>query len=194
MLTSPSKWQPKLEIAENQLFGWTTATSKLCWDGNAKGLFGVHRGRRQWFPRLREENVKMVDCPGVDESDVVSSFVLNYLLRAFCFMYVLWTSNAGGIQPDRSWKLLTCAQNLRTNANLDLTLFARCTLFVCNKWDLFEQEEREEMEKDTIEKLTRILGNLDPKLQIVYQSCKTAQLAETYRAVTWRFLLLNFKN
>ena len=43
----------------------------------------------------------IVDSPGVGESDVMSSFVLNYLPRAFCFMYVLCTSNAGGIQPDR---------------------------------------------------------------------------------------------
>ena len=43
----------------------------------------------------------IVDSPGVGESDVMSSLVLNYLPRAFCFMYVLCTSNAGGIQPDR---------------------------------------------------------------------------------------------
>ena len=43
----------------------------------------------------------IVDSPGVGESDVMSSFVLNYLPRAFCFMYVLCASNAGGIQPDR---------------------------------------------------------------------------------------------
>ena len=43
----------------------------------------------------------IVDSPGVGESDVMSSFVLNYLPRAFCFMYVLSASNAGGIQHDR---------------------------------------------------------------------------------------------
>lgn len=43
----------------------------------------------------------LADSPGVGESDVISSFILNYLARAFCFMYVLCTSSAGGIQPDR---------------------------------------------------------------------------------------------
>ena len=43
----------------------------------------------------------IVDSPGVGESDVMSNFVLNYLPRAFCFMYVISTVNAGGIQDDR---------------------------------------------------------------------------------------------
>lgn len=43
----------------------------------------------------------IVDSPGVGESDVMSEFVLNYLPRAFCFMYVINSYNAGGIQSDR---------------------------------------------------------------------------------------------
>ncbi|RMX55977.1 hypothetical protein pdam_00021724 [Pocillopora damicornis] len=132
-----------------------------------------------FFPHpLFKENVMIVDSPGVGESDVMSSFVLNYLPRAFCFMYVLCTSNAGGIQPDRLGKLLTCAQDLRKSANLDLSLSAACTLFVCNKWDLVEDNEREEVKRDTVKRLTRILGNFNPKSQIVYLSCKTAQWLE----------------
>ncbi|CAH3120313.1 unnamed protein product [Pocillopora meandrina] len=141
-----------------------------------------------FFPHpLFKENVMIVDSPGVGESDVMSSFVLNYLPRAFCFMYVLCASNAGGIQPDRLGKLLTSAQNLRKSANLDLSLSAACTLFVCNKWDLVKNNEREEVKRDTVGKLTRILGNLDPKSQIVYLSCKSAQLAQTYGVVTEDF-------
>ena len=56
-------------------------------------------------------------------------------------------------------------------------------MFVCNKWDLVEDNEREEVKKDTVKKLTRILGNFNPKSQIVYLSCKTAQLAQTYGIV-----------
>ena len=43
----------------------------------------------------------IVDSPGIGESDVMSEFVLNYLPRAFCFMYVINSVNAGGIQDDR---------------------------------------------------------------------------------------------
>ena len=89
-------------------------------------------------------------------------------------------------------KLLKYAQNLRKNANLDLSLSAGCMLFVCSKWDLVKNNEREEVKSEevkrhTVEKLTRILGNLDPKSQIVYLSCKTAQLAQTYGVVTEDF-------
>ena len=43
----------------------------------------------------------IVDSPGIGESDVMSEFVFNYLPRAFCFMYVVNSYNAGGIQSDR---------------------------------------------------------------------------------------------
>ena len=43
----------------------------------------------------------IVDSPGIGESDVMNEFVLNYLPRAFCFMYVINSYNAGGIQSDR---------------------------------------------------------------------------------------------
>ena len=48
-----------------------------------------------------QEGVMIVDSPGIGESDVMSEFVLNYLPRAFCFMYVINSYNAGGIQSDR---------------------------------------------------------------------------------------------
>ena len=70
---------------------------------------------------------------------------------------------------------------------MDLELFTGCTLFVSNKWDQIESEEREEVKKAQIEKLTKKLGNLDPKSQIVYLSCKTAQLAQTYGVITGEF-------
>jgi len=70
---------------------------------------------------------------------------------------------------------------------MDLTLFTGCTLFVCNKWDLIDGKEREEVKKEQIEKLTKRLGNLNPKSQIVYLSCKTAQLAQTYGVITGEF-------
>ena len=43
----------------------------------------------------------IVDSPGVGESDAMNEFVLSYLPHAFCFIYVIKSSNAGGIQEDR---------------------------------------------------------------------------------------------
>jgi len=45
--------------------------------------------------------VIIVDSPGVGESDVMSEFVLSYLPQAFCFIYVIKSDNAGGVQEDR---------------------------------------------------------------------------------------------
>lgn len=43
----------------------------------------------------------IVDSPGVGESDAMNEAVLNYLPHAFCFIYVINSVNAGGIQEDR---------------------------------------------------------------------------------------------
>lgn len=43
----------------------------------------------------------IVDSPGVGESDVMNEFVLSYLPHAFSFIYVIKSSNAGGVQEDR---------------------------------------------------------------------------------------------
>ena len=60
----------------------------------------------QGSPLFFQEGVMIVDSPGVGESDVMSEIVMNYLPRAFCFMYVINSYNAGGIQDDRvrGWK------------------------------------------------------------------------------------------
>lgn len=43
----------------------------------------------------------IVDSPGVGENDAMNKFVLDYLPNAFCFIYVIKSSNAGGVQEDR---------------------------------------------------------------------------------------------
>ena len=43
----------------------------------------------------------IVDSPGVGESQAMDECVHSYLENAFCFMYVIKSSNAGGVQEDR---------------------------------------------------------------------------------------------
>ena len=43
----------------------------------------------------------IVDSPGVGESGSMNEIVLNYLPHAFCFIYVIKSNNAGGVQEDR---------------------------------------------------------------------------------------------
>ena len=52
----------------------------------------------------------IVDSPGVGESDIMDEIVLNYLPNAFSFIYVINSSNAGGVQTDRVSKLLILSE------------------------------------------------------------------------------------
>lgn len=50
---------------------------------------------------LLKEYVIIIDTPGVGESDEMTTKVLEYLPEALAFIYVINTSNAGGVQEDR---------------------------------------------------------------------------------------------
>ena len=52
----------------------------------------------------------IVDRPGVGESDIMDEIVLNYLPNAFAFIYVINSSNVGGVQTDRVSKLLILSE------------------------------------------------------------------------------------
>ena len=43
----------------------------------------------------------IVDSPGIGDSEQTNKIVLDYLPRAYAFIYVLNSSNAGGLQEDR---------------------------------------------------------------------------------------------
>ena len=69
-----------------------------------------------------QEGIMIVDSPGIGESDDMSEFVLNYLPNAFCFMYVINSSNAGGIQDDRVGAYIVKRLQNRKNKNKLLLL------------------------------------------------------------------------
>ena len=45
----------------------------------------------------------IVDSPGIGESDIMDNQVMQYLPEATAFIYVINSSNAGGVQKDRVW-------------------------------------------------------------------------------------------
>lgn len=47
-----------------------------------------------------------MDTPGVGESDEMTTKLLEYLPEALAFIYVINTSNAGGVQEDRVLTLM----------------------------------------------------------------------------------------
>ena len=48
------------------------------------------------FPH--QDGFVIVDSPEVGESDIMDDIVENYLPNAFAFIYVIKSSNAGGVQ------------------------------------------------------------------------------------------------
>ena len=66
----------------------------------------------------------IVDSPGVGESDIMDEIVLNYLPNAFAFIYVINSSNTGGVQKDRVSKLLILSK-MTTGKSFQLLTSAR---------------------------------------------------------------------
>ena len=66
----------------------------------------------------------IVDSPGVGESDIMDEIVLNYLPNAFAFIYVINSSNTGGVQKDRVSKLLILSE-MTTGKSFQLLTSAR---------------------------------------------------------------------
>ena len=87
--------------------------------------------------------------------------------------------------PQQLGILLKCAKSNLTTASK--SHLAGCALFVCNKWDRIKPEEQDEVKKEQIQKLSKKIDNLDPKSQIVYLSCMTAQQAQSYGYITEDF-------
>ena len=50
---------------------------------------------------LLQHNTIIVDTPGIGESNEMTDKLLQYLPKAVAFIYVINSSNAGGVQSDR---------------------------------------------------------------------------------------------
>ena len=50
---------------------------------------------------LSQTGLTIIDSPGVGETDEMDEMVIQYLPKAFAFVYVINSANAGGIQKDR---------------------------------------------------------------------------------------------
>ena len=53
-----------------------------------------------------QDRVTIVDTPGIGEGDEMTKRLMDYLPNAVAFIYVINSSNAGGIQDDRVRKYL----------------------------------------------------------------------------------------
>ena len=74
----------------------------------------------------------IVESTGVRESEMMDEFVVNYMSNAFCFMYVINTHNAGGVQKDRVSNSLCINCTETANPSLETLRALLCCLLVVN--------------------------------------------------------------
>lgn len=105
-----------------------------------------------WPVPMLKEHATIVDTPGVGESDEMTTKLLDYLSEAVAFIYVINTTNAGGVQDDRLVKIFKKQLELEQKGLLQ-QFDPECAIFVCNKWDQVPDSEGEMVWKDIAKKL-----------------------------------------
>ncbi|KAI8491725.1 hypothetical protein Bbelb_305300 [Branchiostoma belcheri] len=113
-----------------------------------------------WPLAILKGGVTIVDSPGVGESDMMDGIIAGYIPSAFAFIYIIDSSRAGGVQEDRLGRLLAKCMDQGTRSELG-QFDPTKAIFVCNKWDLVPEEERQEVKENTIQKLTEMWHGLD---------------------------------
>ncbi|XP_028411513.1 dual serine/threonine and tyrosine protein kinase-like [Dendronephthya gigantea] len=139
-----------------------------------------------WPHDLLKNEIVIVDSPGIGESNVLDDVVNDYLLTAFCFVYVIDSSHAGGVQKDRILKLLERVKD----QSLECFLCERA-VFVCNKWDVIERkgsDEESAVKKYTIDRLKKTWPNLNAKTQVVQMSTTNAVVARKFGVKSEQFV------
>ncbi|XP_023933260.1 uncharacterized protein LOC106180056 [Lingula anatina] len=125
-----------------------------------------------WPIPLLQGNVFIVDSPGVGENEFMNKVVMDYLPKAFAFIYVINSGNAGGVQEGRLEKLLKILTDPKDRDQLQM-FDPESAIFVFNKWDQVPPDEEEEVRKKTLEKLMRCWQGLTEK-QVFYLSVTEA--------------------
>ena len=127
-----------------------------------------------WQHELLKVGVVIIDSPGVGESEKMDQILMSYLPKAFAFIYVINSANAGGIQRDRLVRILNKVRCVESDDTMNAHGLAECALFVANKWDQVEEDERLEVKKHIVEKLKQFWPDGNPARQTVYVSIKSA--------------------
>ncbi|KAH3734039.1 uncharacterized protein LOC127851083 isoform X2 [Dreissena polymorpha] len=155
-----------------------------------------------WHVPLLGDNthVTLVDSPGIGDNQELSEELLNYLPNASALIFVINSSNCGGVQGDKLGKIFS-----RLNSEIkDKNLFSfdpTCTMFILNKWDAIEQRRdveqglEEKVWNNTLDKLTENLTGFS------WETCMykmSTQDAITYRGCgmvndKYRFMLTGLK-
>ena len=71
-------------------------------------------------------------------------------------------------------RILDKVRSVESGVETNASGLAECALFVANKWDQVEEDERSEVKKHIVEKLKQFWPDGNPARQTVYVSIKSA--------------------
>ncbi|XP_056002325.1 uncharacterized protein LOC130049148 isoform X2 [Ostrea edulis] len=91
---------------------------------------------------LLQDNVVLVDTPGVGVSKEQNEPLLSYIPHAVAFVFVVNVANAGGFQRGR---LLDVFKYIKEKLEEMPCFDPKDVLFLMNKWDRIEEHERDEI-------------------------------------------------
>ncbi|XP_061175519.1 uncharacterized protein LOC133184451 [Saccostrea echinata] len=100
---------------------------------------------------ILKSGLLIVDSPGIADTGEMTDIVLDYLIKACAFIYIINSENAGGVAPDRLQYLLKKVVEKAFHDEQDYR--STCAIFICNKWDQVPFEERSRVYQDTVKKL-----------------------------------------
>lgn len=130
-----------------------------------------------WPTDFIEEGIVIIDTPGFGDNQIHKS-LKKYLSKSCGFIYVVNTANAGGVQRGRLKDFL---RNVMSSTEEEISPFS--TLFICNKWDVVPDKDREEIKRGIIYRLDQIYQGLRPEKQIFYFSTTEAKQAVDYGTI-----------
>lgn len=122
------------------------------------------------IPLLKSHTI-IIDTPGIGTSPELTNRLLDFLPNAIAFIYIINSSNAGGLQGDRLLKIFE-SQNDRVKRTRMQEFDPRTTIFVCNKWDQVPEEEEEDVMSFICSGLMDNWPNLNVEGQIYKLSVK----------------------
>lgn len=138
-----------------------------------------------WPLPMLEEGIAIVDTPGIGGGAKMSKYAEKYLAKSYGFIYVINSANAGGVQKGRLQNFL----RLVVNAAGDEGFNTESTMFICNRWDMIPNKDKEAVAADTFDKLSRFYTNLR-KSQVHYMSLAEAMKGLQYHTVIPEYTIL----
>lgn len=87
----PDFIDPKLSVC------FYAASWEKCWLSQPRIFYHYYCNYYFQFKR----GITIIDSPGIGEEESMDEMVTQYLTQAFAFVYVIDTSNSGGVKEDR---------------------------------------------------------------------------------------------